>query len=287
MKKIKDIEGTIKSTYKEYGGLWIPQKNSKTPVRPYQTISVDSNDPGYTNRVLIATPTTGTVRMEWVLGRYGQTVPTNWSQVQYIQFMQSFVPFRYTVANAQNIIVKEVIERNFEWLLLIEDDTIPPPDAFIRFNHHMRSEKAPIVSGLYFTKSDPPEPLIYRGRGTSFYAKWKMGDLVWCDGVPTGMLLIHSSILKTLWDESPEYLVNGILTRRVFDDPRRTWYNESTGQFNTTTGTSDLEWCTRIMRDKIFEKSGWTEYQKKKYPFLIDTNIFCRHIDRQTGTQYP
>ena len=285
--KIKDIEGLTQSTYKEWGGLWVKPKGTKTPVKPYRTISVDSNDPGYVNRVLVATPTLGIDRMEWVLARHGQTNPTNRSQVQYIQFMQTFAPFRYTVANAQNIIVKELIDRKFEWLLLIEDDTMPPADAFIRFNHYMRNEQVPVVSGLYFTKTDPPEPMLYRGRGTSFYTKWKMGDLVWCDGVPTGMLLIHSSILKILWDESPEYVVNGIVTRRVFDDPRKLWFDKGSGQFNTTSGTSDLEWCSRIMKDKIFDKAGWPEYQKKKYPFLIDTNIFCKHIDRNTGKQYP
>lgn len=285
-KKIEEIGKKHKATVTEYGGKKV-RSGKKSPVREYRSISVDSNDPGYVNRVLIATPTRGQVRMEWALARYGQTIPVNWSQVQYAQFMVTHSPIRFSVANAQNIIVKSVIERDFEWLLLIEDDVILQPDAFMKFNKYIRDEEVPVVSGLYYTKANPPEPLVFRGRGTSFYGKWKLGDKVWVDGVPTGCLLVHAGLLRVLWEESPEYTVNGILTRRVFDDPRKMWYDEATGSFNTIAGTSDLEWCTRIMKDKIFEKAGWVEFQKKKYPFLIDTSIFCRHVDLNSGIQYP
>lgn len=262
------------------------RKQKPSPIREIRTIRQDSGDPGYVNRVLIATPTTGTVRMEWVMGRYGQTIPTNWSMVQMLQFMNGYIPVRYQVADAQNLIAKAVVEQDFEWLLLVEHDTIPPADAFIRFNEYMRDGKVPIVSGLYYTRSVPSEPLVYRGRGTSCYMDFKKGDKVWADGVPTGMLLVHGAIIRAMWAESPEYTVGGIKTRRVFDTPRKLWYNESTGTFNTVSGTSDLDWCTRIMEEGFFKKAGWDAYQKKKYPFLVDTNIFCRHIDID-GTQYP
>jgi hypothetical protein len=84
--------------------------------------------------------------------------------VQMLQYMNQFVALRYQIADAQNLIVKEAIEKKFEWLLLIEDDTCPPPDAFVRFNEHIRNNTAPVISGLYYTKSEPSEPLLYRGR---------------------------------------------------------------------------------------------------------------------------
>ena len=250
-------------------------------------VTLDSNDPGYTNRVLVATPTAGNVRMEWVSGRYGQIIPMNWSMVTYINFMNSFAPIRYAVPDAQNIIVREALSKDFEWLLLVEDDVILPPDAFVRFNKYMRDCNVPVVSGLYFSRNEPSEPLVFRGRGTSVYWKWKAGQKVWADGVPTGCLLIHNSILKALWKESPEYRIGGGIARRVFDNPQKLWENPETGDFNMLSGTSDLEWCTRVMKDKIFEKAGWKEFQKMKFPFLVDTDIFCKHIDRNTGVQYP
>jgi hypothetical protein len=229
-------------------------------------------------RILIATPTLGNVRMEWVQARYGQIIPTNWGMVMYTQYMNSFIPLRYNIPDAQNIIVKEALEKGFEWLLLIEDDTMPPPDGFVKINQHIKNATVPVVSGLYYTKSNPSEPLIYRGRGTSFYDDWKLGDQVWADGVPTGFLLINCKLLKAMWDDSPEYMAGDVKVRRVFENPERFWFDEETGSYNTVTGTSDLEWCTRVIEGDYLKKAGFDKIGKKKYPFLVDTSILCRHI---------
>ena len=172
------------------------------PVRPYRTIIKDSGDPGYVNRLLIGTATTGLVRIEWVTARYGQVIPPNWSMVQMLQFLNAYVPLRYQVADAQNLIVRAAIEEDFEWLLLIEHDTILPPDAFKRLDDYIREAQTPVVSGLYYTRHRPSVPLVYRGRGTSFYDGWEFGDLVWCDGVPTGCLLVHCAILRLPYSPS-------------------------------------------------------------------------------------
>jgi GT2 family glycosyltransferase len=238
------------------------------------------------NRLLIGTPTLGTVRIEWAMSRYGQLIPCNWSMVQMMSYMNSYAPVGYLVADAQNLIVKNFIENDYEWLLLLEDDNILPPDGFSLLNAYMHDPKVPVVSGLYFTKSDPSEPILYRGRGNSYYDHWKMGDKVWVDGVPTGCLLIHHTVLKTMWNESAEYNINGTVTRRVFEQPEKIWFDPEVNGLRMQGGTSDLEWCTRIMKDKIFEKAGWKTISRKKFPFLVDTKIFVKHIDK-TGKIYP
>jgi hypothetical protein len=289
--EIHELRQELKRLEHKVGARYRGPEIDTSPVQDYRSIVKDSNDPGYVNRLLIATATTGLVRVEWVAGRYGQIVPTNWSHVQMMQFIHSFMPLRYQVADAQNLIVRECLEKEFEWLLLIEHDTIPPADTFVRLNEYILRKDTPVVSGLYYTRSRPSEPLIYRGRGTSYYTDWEMGDLVWCDGVPTGMLLIHAGILRAMWDESEEYVIqdpNGRqeIVRKVFDTPRKQWFDQDTGQYNSRVGTSDLDWCTRVMEEGFFEKAGWPEYQELEFPFVVDTNIFCRHID-QNGVQYP
>lgn len=262
-------------------------KGKKNKIQ-YQNKISDSGLQGHVNRLLIATPTLGNVRIEWVNARYGQIIPTNWSMVQMQQFMNSFVAMRYQVADAQNIIVREAIAQDFEWLILLEDDTCPPPDALVRFNEYILSAEVPVVSGLYYTKSEPSEPLLYRGRGTSFYDNWKMGDKVWVDGVPTGCLLIRVDLLREMWKDSPEYLTpgSGQRVRRVFDTPNKMWFDEKQGQFATVTGTSDLDWCSRVIEGKYLERAGYPELQKEEFPFLVDTNIFCKHVDIR-GRVFP
>jgi hypothetical protein len=260
----------------------------ETPVREYTIKLDDSGTNAYSNRLLVATPTTGTVRMEWAVARYGQIIPVNWGMVSMLQWMGGYVPLRYPVDNAQNLIVKALLEGDYEWLLLIEHDNILPPDAFIRFNEHIRAAKYPVVSGLYYTKSEPSEPLVFRGRGTSFYPDWEFGDLVWVDGVPTGVLLVHHSVLRVMWDEAEEYQIGNQFARRVFDTPRRLWFDPSSQQYHTNVGTSDLQWCTDVIQGDYLRKAGWTEHADAhpRWPFLIDTNIFCKHIDPD-GRQYP
>jgi hypothetical protein len=260
--------------------------SENSPVREYRTIIKDAGDNGYVNRIMIAHPVTGLVRIEWVQGRMGVTTPVNWSQVQTLEFYNSYIVLRYQVADAQNLIVKKAIEGDFEWLLLWEHDVIPQPDAIIRLNEYILAEDTPVVSGLYYTRSRPAEPLVFRGRGTSYFGKWEMGDKVWCDGVPTGFLLIHMGILRAMWEESPEYRARDTITRRIFETPRETNFDQERNQNNMMSGTSDLHWCNRVMKEKFFEKAGWTDHQRKRYPFLVDTNIFCRHIEN-SGEQFP
>lgn len=242
--------------------------------------SIESNQ----HRLLVGTPTTGNIRMEWAAARYGQIIPSNWSKVDMIQYMNSFIPLRYSVADAQNLIVQEAITKGYEWLLFIEHDTIPPADAFVRLNEYMRKGDIPVVSGLYFTRSDPAEPMVYRGRGNSYYTDWKLGDKVWVDGVPTGMFLVKVDLLKKVWEDSPEYLTGGYKVRRVFETPGKTWFNEETGAQEMLVGTSDLDWCKRVIEGDYLK--DYPAVYGKQYPFLIDTNLYCRHIDPD-GTQFP
>lgn len=265
------------------------------PVGEYRTIIDDSGNPGYVNRILIGVPVTGLVRVEWVQARFGQLVPVNWSQVEMFQFLNGYMPLRYQVDDAQNLIVKVALEKEFEWVLLYEHDVVPPANAFIMLNDYMREAKVPIVSGLYFTRALPSEPLVFKGRGNGAFNKFKLGDKVYCDGVPTGFLLIHSSILKAMWEDSEEYDIRqqagAVTTRRVFNTPRDAWTDpEQTAWYNTTTGTSDLEWCTRVIEGDYLRKAGWGEYvdslDDPKQPFLVDTNLFCRHINMD-GSVFP
>jgi len=240
----------------------------------------------YTKRILVGIPMTGLLRAEWVLARYGQTIPCNWSQVDMIRFLDTYSPIGFTVADARNIIATAAVEKEFEWLFFIDHDTIIPQDTILKFNERMLRANIPIFSGIYFTRSVPSEPLIYRGRGNSYYKDWELGDEVWVDGLPMGCTMIHVSILKALYDESEEYLIEGNKVRRIFETPARSWADPETGDWQTSIGTEDLEFCTRVMQKGIFKKAGWEDYIGKEFPYLIDTNIFCKHIDNN-GIQYP
>ena len=238
-------------------------------------------------RILVGIPMTGLLRAEWVLARYGQIIPCNWAQMDCIQWINTDAPLKFLVADARNIIATKFVEEEFSWLLFIDHDVILPPTTLLRWNKRMLKGDVPVWSGLYFCKGVPAEPLVFRGRGNSYYTKWKIGDLVWCDAVPMGNTVIHKSIMKVMYDESEEYEVKpGVKARRIFETPRKTWYDPETLSWYNAGGTEDLHFCSRCMQNNIFKKAGWPKYQKKKYPFLVDTAVFSRHIDF-SGIQYP
>jgi hypothetical protein len=150
----------------------------------------------------------------------------------------------------------------------------------------MVSEKYPIVAGLYFTKSVPSEPLVYRGTGYGYYANWKMGDLVECDGHGMGCTLIHGSIIKAIWEDSETYQVANRPIKRVFETPTKIGIDPETHTLNIQTGTEDIDFLDRVRKHGLLKKAGWPKFQEKRWPFIVDTNIFCRHIDG-AGVQYP
>lgn len=263
------------------------KKKQKNIARPFSKTTEVHGKQEMNKRFLIGTPTMGFCRFEWISGRYGQIIPTNFSLADIQQFMSPYIPYDLSVADAENLIAKTAIEQNFEWLLFWEDDNIPPNDALVKLNEYMIQGDIPVIAGMYTTRSIPPEPMVYKEFGSGYFGDWKLGDKVWVKGCPFGFTLIHVSLLKVLWDESPEYVVNGITTRRVFNIPNKAHVDPETGAWLTETGTSDLAWCKRLVEDKIFEKAGWPEIQKKEHPILCDTSIFVKHIDRNTGQQYP
>jgi len=239
-------------------------------------------------KLYVATPTLGVIRAEWAQCRWGAVMPCNWSNSGSFYSMTQSFPMGYLVADAQNVAVEDAIKANAEWLFLLEDDVMIPPETFLKLNVYMRERKYPVVSGVYFVKGNFPEPMIYRGRGNSCYTDWKKGDKVWADGVPTGCLLIDMKLLKLMWDDSEVYMTAfGRQVRRVFETPAKSWTDPETGRSLMQVGTSDIYWCDRVIKGKYLEKAGWKEVAKKKYPFLVDTSIFCRHIDLTSGKTYP
>lgn len=237
-------------------------------------------------RIQVGIPMTGLLRCEWVMARYGQVIPCNWSQVDCVQWLDQYSPMRFAVADARNMIACQAVENEIEWLFFVDHDVILPPVTLLRINDYMLDGTIPIVSGLYFTRSIPSEPLIYRGRGNSYFTKWKFGDKVWVDGHGMGCTLIHVSILKVLYEASEAYQLHGRTVRRIFETPAKCYFNPENMSWNSQVGTEDLFFLSRVIDEGVLEKAGWPKIAKKKYPFLVDTSLFCRHIDF-SGVQYP
>lgn len=261
------------------------KKKTKKLDQSYRSHLLKNQLP-YNNRLAICVPMTGVLRSEWALARWGQIIPTNWSALDIVQWVDTYAPYQFMVADARNAAVQHAIDKNMEWLLFIDHDVIIPPDTFLRFNDYIREGKYPVVAGVYWTRSAPSEPLLYRGRGNSFFANWKVGDKVMADGTHMGCTLINMKIIRAMWEESEEYMIGGFKVRKVFETPNKLWFDPQNGSMHAFTGTEDLLWCDRMKDGKFLEKAGYKDLQKLKYPILVDTGICCYHMDI-SGQRFP
>jgi hypothetical protein len=261
-----------------------PKQDTTVTTATIGNETVQSTKTEWKRNVLLSTPTLGWIRYEWSHSRYGQTIPINWGMQG---FDLAYTTLGYGIDDAYNLIAAKALETRSQWLITHEDDVILPIDAFVKMDRYISKGDIPIVSGLYFAKAMPPQPLVFRGRGTGTFEDFKLGDKVWCDGLPMGFLLIHCSIIEWFWDNSPKYnLPTGEAVSRVFESPRKAW-NDKVGGYIKQSGTQDLYFFDRIYREDVFKKTGWGKYAKMRYPLLCDTGIYCRHVDRATGRMYP
>jgi hypothetical protein len=264
----------------------VPNSNGKVQSRD----TVIRNLGRHHHNILIGVPTLGTIRYEWHVHRRNQILPINWQSGEVTASHQphSVASIGYTVEDAQNICAFHALKQDYSWLLLWEDDVLPPFNSLVLLDTYVSSMKVPIVSGLYYSKSVPSWPLVFRRRGNGAYLDFKFGDKVWADGIPTGFALIHMSVIKWMAEHSDEYTApDGNRVRRVFRFPRDAWFDPEQDTYFARMGTSDLHFCDRLMREKVLEKLGWArKIPDMRWPFLVDTRLFCRQIDL-AGRIYP
>jgi len=237
------------------------------------------NKGDFKHRILFGIPAVPKIRMEWHNAMCQLIYPVNWSNSLTQVPIPLGGPTNYLVADARNIVIDALLQKDFEWLLWIDCDVEPPANALLKFNHYMESYEAPIVAGLYYSKGDPAYPLIFRGRGNGAYcmeggkAQWMVGDKVWCDGTHMGMVLIHKSIIETIAEESEDYTIIGNINdlgktrslKQVFITPKMAGKDpQNPKHFIRYSGTEDLPFYDRLMNEGIFKKAGWKDIQKKK-----------------------
>lgn len=257
--------------------------------------------------MLFGTATLGTVRIEWTNALHYIVLPVNLSHTSMIQPYHIFSPLRYHVAEAQNLIVEHALNGDYEWVFLLEDDVVVPPNVLLQFAKWMHDGRFPVVSGWYNVKSNPPEPMFFRGRGNGpvCYTESEVeseletvnADLglkaVMCDGVPTGCMLVSTKLLRVAWERSPEIVLHRIAnadgtthevkTREVFKTMREAGIDPETDGYYKKLGTSDLDFCDRVIDDGLLKEAGYDYAASLEWPFPVDTAIKCGHIELSTG----
>ena len=101
-------------------------------------------------------PTRGTIPAKVVQSWMGLMTPMNQ------KFTRVFIA-GMEVAEAYNAGIETVVSspdlQNWKYILTLEEDNMPPPDGLIKLYEGM--EKYDVVGGLYWTKGEGGQPMIY------------------------------------------------------------------------------------------------------------------------------
>ena len=227
---------------------------------------------------------------------------------------------RLQIKNRRVDIAKErlaelCLKNKVQWAFFLDDDTIPPSNTLLKMIKLWRSDsKYKVISGVYWSKSNPPVPLIFKGNLEGSYWDWNTQDLIKADGAGAGCLFVDTDIFKKM--SKPWFSRN-----YYFEDPR-TIYDVRKWQLVDQLGAEfmqptldrkkikdlqkKIEELGKTIRDAqkgkidsnlLKTKSGAPCATEDLYFFKkakeeldldlwIDCSIQCQHQDKRTGRMF-
>ena len=140
--------------------------------------------------IALCTPSLGAVSLLWARAVASMVWPLNIGHAFHFEIDH----VGGENAEIRNRIVMQGLSRNTDTaevdsFLWLDDDVIPTPYAMVKlYGHH-----APIVSGVYFTKTDPSEPLLFPGpaAGTVKFVPDQVQEM-WGHGM--GLCLVKADV---------------------------------------------------------------------------------------------
>jgi predicted SAM-dependent methyltransferase len=196
--------------------------------------------------VLIAIPTLGRpVGLEWALSFKSQNPPINFN-TQYLVLKNR------PVDEARQELCEYALKNKFKYIYFLGDDVVPPSFALRNLIYRMeQDETIGVCGGIYFTKSEPPFPLVFKENGSGSYWDWKVGEFFEVTGIGMDCTLIRVSILENL--SKPWF-------KTVDEDLSENGLNRS------ETWTEDLYFCKKVC-------------EETNYKIFADASIICEHWD--------
>jgi ubiquinone/menaquinone biosynthesis C-methylase UbiE len=145
--------------------------------------------------VIIGIPSFGMVSTYFLQSRASQQFPLVSSSFDKIVLNKP-------IADARNEIVEFALSQGANYIFWLDDDVIAPGDAFLKLYRHNKD----IINGVYWSKSNPPMPLLFRGHLSGPYWDWHFGDLIEIDAAGNGLTLVKTDVYRKIGE--PWYSVN-------------------------------------------------------------------------------
>lgn len=161
------------------------------------------------------------------------------------------------VDQARNLLAKKALEVGAKYLWFVDDDTIPPPNSLQRLIAVLENyPEIKVIGGVYVTKAEVPQPVLFRGEGLGSFWQWKKGDVFEVSSMGAGCMLIRTDVFKDCIEPWFEF------TNMPSNDPA------IPGSFVS----EDVNFCRKV------RAAGHLVY--------AHGGILCEHFDSSTGITY-
>ncbi|MDR7528639.1 MAG: glycosyltransferase family A protein [Armatimonadota bacterium] len=111
---------------------------------------------------------------------------------------------------ARNRLLETALSHGMSYLLFLDDDVLFPDVAALRLWTLMQLHpEAAAITGVYTTKFQPAEPMLYLGTGDGAYWDWALGDLIHVESAGAGCVLVDLTKVKQV---EPPWFVDEIST---------------------------------------------------------------------------
>jgi len=140
--------------------------------------------------VVVGIPSFGMVSTYFLQARAAHSFPLVSSAIDKIVLNKP-------IAEARNEIVEFALQQGANYIYWLDDDVIAPPDSFLKLYRHNRD----IINGVYWSKSNPPMPLLFRGHLQGPYWDWHIGDLIEIDAAGNGLTLVKTDVYRKMEKE--------------------------------------------------------------------------------------
>ncbi len=188
------------------------------------------------------------VSPEWAMALAIQNYPLNLTRAFYLAG-------KLETAEARNKAVEYAVQKKSKYIWFLDDDVQPPLFALRQLIYTLESadDDVMVVSGIYFTKNEPTEPVIYRGEGQGAFWKWRVNDKFEIDGCGAGCMLVNTKLFEKL--EKPYF--------KTIDE---------IGDKTAYASTEDIYFCNKV------KAAG--------YKILADASVLCNHWNVNTMKYY-
>ncbi len=202
--------------------------------------------------IALAIPTWGKVSISWASAMRHLGGPLGANTVELSPVVGK------PIAEARNELMEAAIQNNCDYILFVGDDVLLPPGALNELlQRTWDNADVHLVTGMYWTKTWPTQPYIWRGIQRGPYLDWKHGEFFELDYAGCDCLLIRlTPEMKAL---GPDWF-----------STEWTWEGGKEGP--ALLATEDFYFYTKA--------------RKAGFKLWCDSNVQCIHEDRNSGQQF-